>query len=76
MLLYRWDPMVYIVSMSYIEINYWLKFDAVKLYYLKGCVIMTSKQKGGKGFSKINFNIRHRDNVNRGILSVQQHYVP
>ena len=75
MLLYRWDPTVYIVSMSYIKINYYLTFD-VKLYCLKGCVIMTSKQKGGKGFSKINFNIRHRDNVNRGILSVQQHYVP
>ena len=47
MLLYRWDPTVYIVSMSYIKINYQLKFDAVKLYCLKGCVIMTSKQVGG-----------------------------
>ena len=47
MLLYRWDPTVYIVSMSCIKINYQLKFDAVKLYCLKGCVIMTSKQEGG-----------------------------
>ena len=33
MLLYRWDPMVYIVSMSWIKTNYELKYDAVKLYY-------------------------------------------
>ena len=38
---YRWDPMVYIISMSYIEINYLLKLDAVKLYYLKCCAIMS-----------------------------------
>jgi len=41
--------MVYIVSMSYIKINYWLKFDAVNLYYLKDCIIMTSKKGGGGG---------------------------
>jgi len=45
MLLYRWDPMVNIVSVSYVKINYWLK-----LYYLKGCVIMTFKQEGGGFF--------------------------
>jgi len=38
--------MVYIVFLI-LKINYWLKFGAVKLYYLKGCVIMTSKQEGG-----------------------------
>jgi len=27
MLLYRWDPTVYIVSLSYIKINYLLIFD-------------------------------------------------
>ena len=46
MLLCRWNPMVYIVFLI-LKINYWLKFGAVKLYYLKGCVIMTSKQEGG-----------------------------
>jgi len=45
MLLDRWDPTVCIVSMSHIKI------DAVKLYYLKGCEIMTSKQGGGSVYS-------------------------
>jgi len=53
MLLYRWDPMVYIVSMSNIKTNYWLKFEAIKFYYLKCCVIMTSEQEArGKGLSR------------------------